>query len=86
MHLRALEQIGDGRKPDMGMRPHIDPFSRCEIDRAEIVEEHEWPDRALVGMRQHPRDTEPVAEFPFDPVQIAHRTLRRTAVNPTRSK
>jgi hypothetical protein len=48
------------------MRPHVDALARREIDGTEIVEEHEWSNRALMGVRQYPRDTESVAQFPFD--------------------
>ena len=63
MHLRALEQIGHGREPDMGMRPHVDALARREIRRAEIVEEHERADGAASGLRQDALDDEPVTQI-----------------------
>ena len=73
MHLRAFEEIGYGREPDMGMRANVDAPSRCEIDGAEIVEEHERADRALMRLRQHACHAETVSEFAFQSGQIAHR-------------
>ena len=63
MHLRAFKQIGHCRKANMGMRAHIDAFSGCKIDWPEIVEEHEWPDRALRRIGKNPADMETVAKI-----------------------
>src|SRR3954464_9164737 len=52
MHDLAVEQIGDRRKPDVRMRPHVDPLAGMEFRRAEMVEENERPDHAPLGMRK----------------------------------
>src|SRR5580698_156786 len=63
MHLRAFEQIGHGRKTDMGMRAHVDPLAGREFRRPEIVEEDERADRAASRLRQDAVDDEPVAQI-----------------------
>src|SRR6516225_616287 len=50
MHDLAVEQIGHGRKPDMGVRPHVDSLPGMELGRAEMVEKDERPDHAPPGM------------------------------------
>src|SRR6185437_1898354 len=62
VHLRAIEQIGDGGKPDMGMGPHIDAPAGWEIHRAEIVEEDKGADAAPRGLRQEAGDEKTVAQ------------------------
>ena len=48
----AVEEIGDGGKPDMGMGPHIHALSGEELYRAEMVEEDERPDHLPLAMGQ----------------------------------
>ncbi len=62
VHLRAVEQIGDGGQPDMGMGPHIDALAGRKFHRPEIVEEDEGADAAPRRLRQHPGDGEAVAQ------------------------
>jgi seryl-tRNA synthetase len=52
MHHLAVEQVGHGRKPDMGMRAHVHPLPGNELHRAEMVEKDERPDHLALGMRQ----------------------------------
>ncbi len=52
MHDLAVEEIGDGCKPDMGMRPHVDPLTGAEFGRAEMIEEDEGSDHAPARVRQ----------------------------------
>jgi hypothetical protein len=52
MHDLAVEQEGDGGKPDMRMRPHIDTLPGAELDRPEMVEEDERPDHPPLDVRQ----------------------------------
>ena len=60
MHDLAVEQIGDGRQPDVRMRPHVDRArnARREIDRTHVIEEDERPDHAPLRERQHASDLE----------------------------
>src|SRR5262249_38487229 len=53
MHDLAVEQIGDGGKADMRMRPHIDAFAGAKYCGPEMIEENEWADhtRARRGQR-----------------------------------
>ena len=44
MQNASVEKIGDGRKPDMGMRTHVHPLPRRELNRAEMIVEDERPD------------------------------------------
>ena len=58
----AVEQIGDGGKPDMRMRPHIDAGAGAKLDRPHFVEKHEGPDHAPLRRRQRAPDFE-IAEI-----------------------
>src|SRR5690349_7586279 len=49
----ALEQVGDGGKADVRMRPHIDALSRCKIHRAHVVEEDEGSNLASARVGQY---------------------------------
>ena len=53
MHEFSIEQVGDGRKPDMRMRSHVEALAGCEIHGAEIIEEHEGTERTSRHLRQH---------------------------------
>ena len=44
VHDLAVEQIGDGRQADMGMRPHIHAGPEQELGRPHLVEEDEGAD------------------------------------------
>src|ERR1700678_4080352 len=52
MHNLAVEQIGDGGKADMRVRPHVDAVARPEYRRPKVVEEDERPDHARTRRRQ----------------------------------
>ena len=54
----AVEQIGDGRKPDMRMRAHIDADAGLEFRRAHMVEKDEGADHAPLRRRQRAADFE----------------------------
>ena len=63
MHLRAVEQIGDGGQPDMGMRAHIDALAGRELHRPEIIKKYEGADAAPRYLRQEAGDEEAVAQI-----------------------
>ena len=48
----ALEQIGDGRQPDVGMRAHVDAAGQQELGRPHLVEEDERADHLPRRRRQ----------------------------------
>ena len=48
----AVEQIGDGRKPDMRMRAHVERLAGAQDRRAHAVEEDERADQPALGRRQ----------------------------------
>ena len=52
MHDAAVEEIGDGREPDMRMRPHVHALAGDELHRPHLVEEDERPDHLPLAMRQ----------------------------------
>src|SRR5580704_8294977 len=52
VHDLAVEQIGDGREPDMRMRPDVDAIAGAEYCRSEMVEEDERPHHARARRRQ----------------------------------
>ena len=52
MHDLAVEQIGDGREPDVGMRAHVDTRADQELGRPHLIEEDERSDHLLAGRGQ----------------------------------
>ena len=46
VHNLTGEQITDGGKTDIRMRPHIDPGARCKIGRTEMIKKNKRPDIA----------------------------------------
>ena len=44
----TFKQVGNGRQPDMRMRPHVVIVSRLDLDRPEVIEENERFDALLV--------------------------------------
>ena len=62
VHDLAVEQIGDGGKPDMRMRPHVEPVAGAEFRRSEMIEEDERADHARSRGRQRAAHRE-VAEI-----------------------
>src|SRR6185369_5068443 len=56
----AVEEIGHGRKPDVRMRAHVDRARNAgrEIDRSDVIEEHERPDHAPLMPGQDATDLE----------------------------
>ena len=58
MHDLAVEQVGDGRKPDMRMRAHVDALAEEELGRAHLVPEDERADHLALGRGQGAADLE----------------------------
>ena len=56
---RAVEQVGDGRQPDMRVRAHVDPAAGRQMRRPHLVEEDERPHHGALAMRQGAVDLEP---------------------------
>ena len=52
MHDAAVEQVGDGGKPDVGMRAHVHALAGDELHRAHLVEEDEGADHLPLAVRQ----------------------------------
>src|SRR5262249_11245183 len=63
MHDRAVEQIGDGGKANMRMRPHVHAAPRHELHWPEMVEEDEGTDHLPPAMRQRPAYFKAVSEI-----------------------
>ncbi len=63
MHDFAGQQVGDGRQPDMRMRPDVEPGSGAEHGRSEMVEEDERPNHVAPGVGQDSPHLESVAEI-----------------------
>ena len=53
MHDRAVEQIGDGREPDMRMRAHVEARAGHERCGTDVVEKDERADGSHGERRQH---------------------------------
>jgi len=62
MHDSTFEQVGERGQADVRMRAHVVVRAGLDRDRAEVVEEHERPDRALRGLRQQAADGEAAAQ------------------------
>ncbi len=60
----AVEQIADGGKADVWMRPDVDAAREAWLEgrRSEVVEEDERPDHATGGGRQDAADFEAAAQ------------------------
>jgi hypothetical protein len=58
MHELPLEQIRDGREPNVRMRPHVDACPGLEADRAHVVDEDKWSHHLLLERGQHAADHE----------------------------
>ena len=78
-----LHKIGHRRQPDMRVRAHVDALAGQEFDRAELIEEDEWPDHLTPGRRQRAAHFEPAQiagagnDNGFDGVDsIANRDMR----------
>ena len=63
VHDAAVEQIGDGGKPDMRMRAHVHALAGDELHRPEMIEEDEGPDHLPLAMRQRAPHRKSVAEI-----------------------
>ena len=59
MHHRAVEQVGERRQADVRMRADVVVGAGRDVDRAEVVEEHERPDRAPVAEGRRRRTMKP---------------------------
>ena len=62
MHDRALEEIGERRQADVRVRADVVMGAGRHVERPEVVEEDEGPDRAAVGLRQQAPHDEAAAE------------------------
>ena len=63
VHDRAVEQIGDGGKPDMRVRAHVHALAGDELHRPEMIEEDEGPDHLPLAVRQRAPHHEAIAEI-----------------------
>jgi len=82
---RAFEQVGERREPDVRMRADVVVRPDSDVDRAEVVEEHEGPDGAAVGRRQQPADHEAAAEVLLmrnESLQMRHGAPPAAAIVP----
>jgi hypothetical protein len=52
MHDSAVEKIGDGRKPDVGMPANVHALACDELRRSHLIEEDERTDHLAFGVRQ----------------------------------
>src|ERR1700704_4480026 len=52
VHDAAVEKIGNGRKPDMGMREYVHSLAGDELHRSHLIEEYERTDHLTSGVRQ----------------------------------
>ena len=68
MNNLALQQIGDGREPDVGMGWHVEAASARQTHWAHAIEEDERPHVAASERRQDARDFDATdgAGVPFD--------------------
>ena len=50
--MRFIAPIGDGRKPDVGMRANVHASAGDELHRSHLIEEDERADHLTSGVRQ----------------------------------
>ena len=82
MHDRAVEQVGERRQADVRMRPDVVVGAGLDVDRPEVVEEDERPDRAPGGRGQqaaHHQAAAEVARLRRESLQLGHRQSRSTS-------
>ena len=53
---RAREKVGERGEVGVRVRRDLDALARRETDRAEVIEEHEWPDHRTLARRQQAAD------------------------------
>jgi hypothetical protein len=63
VHDAAVEQVGDGGKPDVRMRTHVHALAGDELHRPEVIEEDEGTDHLPLAVRQCAAHREAVAEI-----------------------
>ncbi len=56
MHDRALEHIGQGGEPDMGMGRQVDSLARRKLHWAYVVEKDEGPDITMLDVGENAAD------------------------------
>jgi hypothetical protein len=59
VHDLAVEEIGDGREPDVGMRSHVDTRADQELGRTHLIKEDERSDHLLARRGQRAAYGEP---------------------------
>jgi hypothetical protein len=52
MHNPAVEQVGDSREADVGVRANVHGLTRNELNRPHLIEEDEWTDHLTLRMWQ----------------------------------
>jgi len=62
VHDGALEEIGERRQADVRMRPDVVVRARLDVDRPEVVEEDERPDRTPRRRREQAANHQAAAE------------------------
>src|SRR4029450_6522690 len=73
----AFEKIRDCCQTDVRVRTYVDAAARGEVRGSHVIEEHEWPDAALLRSRKQAPHRE-IAEILFVWLdQQAHDTCRR---------
>src|SRR6516165_934520 len=62
MHDAAVEQVGDGGKANMRMRPHVHALAGHELHGTKMIEENEGADHLLLAVRQRAAYRKSIAE------------------------
>src|SRR6202046_847929 len=81
----TVEQIGDRRQADMGVRSDVDPFTRAKVGRPHVIQKNEWPNHPSARKRQNAADFQSAAQVlarAFDD-QIEHVRLLAPQEEPT---
>ena len=63
MHNLALEQVSNGREPNMRVRPNLDALARRKFSRSHVIEENEGAHHLAFPGREHPAHRESTQVF-----------------------
>ena len=61
MHNSSIKEIGDRRKPDVRVGPHIEPMSRKKLRRPHLIEEDEGANHLALVAPQGAADFKAIA-------------------------
>src|SRR5262249_10317713 len=84
MHDLPFKEIGHRRKPDVRMRPYIDPLANRKFRRPHLIPKDERPNHLPLCRRKRPADIEAAeiadARYDYDVERITGPAIARDRV------